>query len=147
MYRIKSSGEIKSQGEIRRLNPNTSLPRKWTDATLEGLGIDKVTISEKPDYNSATHKIVQNTEATQIDGVWTLGWSVEPMAANEIAANDVNVATNLRSSRNALLAETDYLALSDNTMSAEMATYRQALRDITAQAGFPHNVTFPTKPE
>jgi hypothetical protein len=69
------------------------------------------------------------------------------MAANEIAANDVNVATNLRSSRNALLAETDYLALSDNTMSAEMATYRQALRDITAQAGFPHNVTFPTKPE
>ena len=37
----------------------------------------------------------------------------------------------LRFKRNKLLAETDYLALSDQTMSAEMTTYRQALRDIT----------------
>ena len=37
----------------------------------------------------------------------------------------------LRAKRNSLLAQTDYLALSDQTMSAEMTTYRQALRDIT----------------
>jgi hypothetical protein len=37
-------------------------------------------------------------------------------------------------------------ALSDNTMSTEMAAYRQALRDITAQGGFPYSVTWPTKP-
>ena len=37
----------------------------------------------------------------------------------------------LRNIRNNLISETDYLALSDNTMSAEMTTYRQALRDIT----------------
>ena len=55
----------------------------------------------------------------------------------------------LRTKRNALLAETDYLALSDQTLSAEMSTYRQALRDITEgvttleQA---NAVTFPTKP-
>lgn len=52
----------------------------------------------------------------------------------------------IRAERDRLLAETDYLALSDNTMSAAMTTYRQALRDITDQAGFPTSVTWPTKP-
>ena len=37
----------------------------------------------------------------------------------------------LRNKRNALLIETDYLALSDNTMTEEVKTYRQKLRDIT----------------
>ena len=52
--------------------------------------------------------------------------------------------------RNALLAETDYLALSDVTMSSAWTTYRQNLRDIPAQSGFPNDegytVTYPTKP-
>ena len=55
----------------------------------------------------------------------------------------------LRAKRNKLLADTDYLALSDNTMSAEMTTYRQALRDITngiTTAEQANNVTWPTKP-
>lgn len=56
------------------------------------------------------------------------------------------LANKARIERDSLLAETDYLALSDNTMSAAMTTYRQALRDITEQAGFPTNVTWPTKP-
>ena len=56
---------------------------------------------------------------------------------------------NLRAKRDAKLAETDYLALSDNTMSAEMTTYRQALRDITNDLetiADVEAVTFPTKP-
>jgi len=55
----------------------------------------------------------------------------------------------LRAKRNKLLADTDYLALSDNTMSAEMTTYRQALRDITNGLTTVANVeavVFPTKP-
>jgi hypothetical protein len=51
-----------------------------------------------------------------------------------------------RSKRNRLLSDTDWMALSDNTMSTEMASYRQALRDITSQEGFPYSVTWPTKP-
>ena len=56
---------------------------------------------------------------------------------------------NLRAKRNKLLAETDYLALSDNTMSAEMTTYRQSLRDITnglTTVEEVNNITWPTKP-
>jgi hypothetical protein len=55
----------------------------------------------------------------------------------------------LRAKRNKLLADTDYLALSDNTMTEEVRTYRQALRDITEGLTTKEQVeavVFPTKP-
>ena len=51
-----------------------------------------------------------------------------------------------RDKRNRLLADTDWRAGADLTLSAEWVTYRQALRDVTAQAGFPNTITWPTKP-
>ena len=56
----------------------------------------------------------------------------------------------LRVKRNNLLAQTDYLALSDQTMSAEMTTYRQTLRDITnglTTVADVEAVVFPERPE
>jgi len=55
----------------------------------------------------------------------------------------------LRSKRNRLLAETDYLALSDNTLTSAMTTYRTSLRDITnglTTVEDVNAVTWPTKP-
>lgn len=55
----------------------------------------------------------------------------------------------LRAKRNRLLAQTDYLALSDNTLSSDMSTYRQALRDITNGLTTVEDVeavVFPEKP-
>lgn len=52
----------------------------------------------------------------------------------------------VRAERNELLAETDWWAVSDLTMSEEQTAYRQDLRDITEQEGFPLNVVWPTKP-
>ena len=54
----------------------------------------------------------------------------------------------VRKKRNTLLAETDYLALSDVTLSDNWKTYRQELRDITKDSNFPdiNKITFPTKP-
>ena len=52
----------------------------------------------------------------------------------------------LREKRNQLLAETDYLALSDVTLSEDMRTYRQALRDLPANTSDPANPTWPVKP-
>jgi hypothetical protein len=77
--------------------------------------------------------------STEIDAVnaerkaWADGQADRDMAA-------------LRTERDRLLAETDYLALSDQTMSAAMTTYRQALRDITDNATSLDDVTWPTKP-
>lgn len=52
----------------------------------------------------------------------------------------------VRAQRDHLLASTDWTALGDTTMSSAMAAYRQALRDLPAQEGFPHAVTWPSKP-
>ena len=52
----------------------------------------------------------------------------------------------LREQRNRLLAQTDYLALADSTLTDEMRTYRQALRDLPANTSDPANVVWPTKP-
>jgi len=53
----------------------------------------------------------------------------------------------IRSKRDRLLSDTDWMAMSDNTMTPAWASYRQALRDVTAQEGFPFSVDWPTKPE
>jgi len=70
----------------------------------------------------------------------------ETVVENEAPARALS---ELRSIRNRLLAETDYLGASDNTMSSDMATYRQALRDLTNGLDTVEkckDATFPTKP-
>ena len=52
----------------------------------------------------------------------------------------------VRNDRNRRLAETDYLALSDQTLSAGMKTYRQKLRDVPKDNSDPNNITWPSKP-
>ena len=52
----------------------------------------------------------------------------------------------IRMKRNRLLAETDYLALADCTLTDEMRAYRQALRDLPANTEDPTNPVWPTKP-
>ena len=86
--------------------------------------------------------------------------NVVPFTAEEEAAKDAEEATwnngaydraiaDLRSKRNRLLAETDFYALSDVTMSDDMKTYRQDLRDLPSGKDTlekVNNTTFPTKP-
>ena len=69
-----------------------------------------------------------------------------PGCTEEVAVS-ASDAEKARSDRDTLLAETDWWATSDRTMTAEQTAYRQALRDITDQAGFPTDITWPTKPE
>ena len=53
---------------------------------------------------------------------------------------------NVRSERNRKLAETDYLALSDQTLSNNMKNYRDALRDVPSDNSDPDNIDWPVKP-
>jgi hypothetical protein len=59
--------------------------------------------------------------------------------------NETNWAS-LRQQRNRLISETDYLALADATLTDEMSTYRQTLRDLPANTTDPANPVWPTKP-
>jgi hypothetical protein len=86
--------------------------------------------------------------------------NIVPFTAEEEAQRDAEelafangafdrAMADLRQKRNSLLTATDYLALSDNTLSADMTTYRQSLRDITdglTTLDEVNAVTFPTKP-
>lgn len=74
----------------------------------------------------------------------TLDQSVVDAVAAELVTE--NSWTNLRTKRNQLIAETDYLALSDVTLTDEMSTYRQTLRDLPANTSDPANPVWPTKP-
>ena len=76
--------------------------------------------------------------------------TAEEIEQQEIYLRDVLPAIELeklRVKRNQLLAETDYLALTDATLTDEMRTYRQALRDLPANTSDPANPVWPTKPE
>ena len=74
----------------------------------------------------------------------TLDQSLVDAAAAELVTE--NAWSNLRTKRTKLLTETDYLALVDSTLSTDMRTYRQALRDLPANTSDPANPTWPTKP-
>ena len=64
-YRIRSTGEVKTQGQIRSDHPNTSLPKVWTEATCDSLGIDPVLPSPQP-TPSADYKVVVRDGVTPI---------------------------------------------------------------------------------
>ena len=163
-YRIRSTGEVKSQGQIRSDNPNVSLPKVWNDSVNEALGIDPVLASPKPEPSGDDKVVVRDGVTQDSNGNWVYAWTESEMFVEytndegdvitvqaqkdaKTAADTAELAARERSTRNALLAETDHYALSDVTMSADMTTYRQALRDVPQQETFPASITWPTKPE
>ena len=90
-------------------------------------------------------KIKDNVGAFDANGNQVeLDQAVVDTAAAELATE--NAWNGLRTKRNQLLAETDYLALSDATLSEDMRTYRQALRDLPDNTSDPANPTWPVKP-
>jgi len=82
------------------------------------------------------------------EGHYHLTWDGSAILKDDTALTAYQTAEkwkSVRNDRNRRLAETDYLALSDQTLSTEMNTYRQALRDVPTQTD-PDNITWPSKP-
>ena len=126
-------------GDLRRDNPRTSFPKHVPTDMLADYGVYPVVRAAVPQSDPLVQSLVVHSTPTEAAGQWVLGYDV--VQKTEDMAGD-----NIRRERNRLLSETDWMALSDNTMTPEWATYRQALRDITSQEGFPYNVEWPTKP-
>lgn len=184
-YRIRSTGEVKSQGQIRSMHPNVSLPKVWNNNVYETLGIDPILPSNKPAPSGEYKVIVRDGVKQDVNGNWIYSWvendvfkeytydryldadgnelsdedkdsydrietvtvTVQEQKDAKVAADNAALASTERATRDELLKATDHFALSDVTMSSEMATYRQALRDVPQQSGFPNTITWPTKPE
>lgn len=77
-----------------------------------------------------------------------IGWSYVDgvLASPPDTRTDAELAEDVRYVRDIKLAATDWSALGDVAMTDEMRTYRQALRDVPAQAGFPRTIEWPTSP-
>lgn len=132
--------------ELMQDNPNTSFPDKVSDEFLEQYNIYPVRPTEIPQpFNNITQNAAPS-DPILLKGKWIQDWKITNATDEEVEQRLGDLKQNARATRNQLLAETDWMALSDVTMTAEMAAYRQALRDITSQAGYPTNIVWPTKP-
>lgn len=135
-------------GDLRRDNPNTSFPKNIPEETMASYGMYPVGYEAAPDYNPLTHRIQHSDIPSLVGGEWKLTKTIVALTDQQIANAAASQAESMRKKRNALIAETDWQALSDVTMSADMTTYRQALRDITSHANWPNlnKDDWPTKP-
>jgi len=135
-------------GDLRRDNPNTSFPKTVPETTMAFYGMHPVSYEAAPDYDPLTHRLQHSTVPSLVDGEWKLTKTVVALTADQIADATSAKAAEMRKVRDALLAETDYFALTDVTMDAAMTSYRQALRDITSHANWPYltDADWPTKP-
>ena len=157
-----STGEIKTQGEWRQANKHMSLPRVWTADTLTDLELTAVLAAPKPSCTDLQN-VVSDGVTTDANGNTVEAWSVVDKFADTTDADGVvttkaehetaytarlvaDKETSIRNDRDRRIALTDWTASTDVTMTAEMTTYRQALRDVPAQAGFPNTITWPEAP-
>ncbi len=164
-YRVQETGTIASASGLRSCFPNVSFPKDGiTDDILEHLGVDKILSSKRP-TTTAYQTVNEGSPVQNSDGDWVENWVVTDMFSDTFDADgnsvtreqqeadyqqklDEEKAANNRLERNHRLTETDWWAVADRTMTSEETAYRQALRDITSHANWPHldEADWPTKP-
>ena len=163
------SGQVMYESEFRAYTKANGGP-SWditTTEVLEALGADVV--FEGPQATGGTvYQYSQASGVEQVDGKWytkhilgpvftdTAATETEPAktaAENEAAykaTKDAEQAKSVRTTRDTKLAECDWRVIkaaeTATTLDAAWATYRQALRDVTAQSGFPWTITWPDAP-
>lgn len=134
--------------DYRGIFPNTSFPPSGISAEfMAENGCLPVTVWKQ--HDNATQKLVSVDPYIEDGQVYTV--QVADKAQEELdaeaQAKDMKAATLIRTERNRKLAESDWTQLADSTANKDVwATYRQALRDIPAQAGFPWDITWPVEP-
>ena len=130
-YRNRADGSLVTKSQLKAENTNTSFPKVWKAATLDGLGVDSVLASEKPEVGE--YEVAVADGAVQSEGNWVEAWKVQPMfAATEDATVDEQIAEYeaqmLQSKRQSLSATNESLRLQLDqigvygVMSAAVAT-------------------------
>lgn len=161
--RIRETGAVVYENEFRAMFPNTSMPKPLTEAIINDFGGDVV--FEGPQATGGDHyQYSQAAGVEQINGKWYTKYILGPVftdttaedgtvvtaAENEAAykaMKDAEQAKAVRTQRGEKLKDSDWTQVADAPVDqAAWATYRQALRDITGQEGFPWTITWPTEP-
>jgi hypothetical protein len=130
--------------DLRLQNKNTSWPTQISDEVAADFGVFLVTPAPQPVDNYTIN--LQRTAIKQ-GNKWLEQWIETPATPEQITERTDNKASEARSERNRRLADCDWTQLPDVPVNTEAwATYRQELRDVSAQSGFPWNVQWPETP-
>lgn len=145
---VKVTDSLPEKYSIQKLradNPNVSFPTDPTEATLAEWGVFTLHAGVQPVVDHT--KNITEGQPQLIDGKWTQTWVTSDATEQEIAERFARQSASVRDSRQVLLSASDWTQLPDAPLTdakrQAWSTYRQALRDITAQAGFPWNITWP----
>ena len=123
-------------GDLRRDNPNTSFPRQIPDETLAEYGVVKVKPADQPSFDSIVER-PKELLPVLIEGEWVQQWTSELYA---------DASDRARRHRDNLLSQSDWTQVSDAPVDkAVWAVYRQSLRDVPEQEGFPNNIIWPVE--
>jgi hypothetical protein len=115
-----------------------------TEANNSGETLEVVVDEATPSYDEHTQKLITASGPVLENGQWVIKFQVVNKTADELAEQDARQAEAVRQDRNARLAASDWTQLADAPVDdLAWATYRQALRDVPNQAGFPWNVVWP----
>jgi hypothetical protein len=146
--RIRQTGAVMYEAEFRAYQQANGGPTwgQTTEEILNSLGADVV--FEGPQAQPTRYQVAFADGVKQINGKWYTEYSVADMDAEAIAAKDTEQAKSVRQQRTEKLKDSDWTQVADAPVDqAAWATYRQALRDITAQSSFPWDIQWPTQPE
>lgn len=131
---------------FRQLYPNTSFPAILTPETVEPFDCGLYDFSGQPTPGKY-EKVVEAAPVKNSSGVWIQSWAVVAMNDAEKAQADADKENQVRADRNGRLSVCDWTQLPDSPADkTAWATYRQELRDVTKQAGFPWDVIWPVAP-
>ena len=150
MYILTSNNSVSkfpySLEELRSDNPQTSFPLEMSAEELAEWGVYSVEEQNPPAYNEQTETI-ELQPPSLVNGVWVQGWLIAQASAEEIQRRTTAKAALQRAERNRVLTKTDYTQCLDfpgnDSERASYAVFRQALRDVPEQAGFPWDVVWP----
>ena len=146
--RIRETGAVVFDNEFRQYaqTQGAVFGTPLTEEFINQYGGDIV--FEGPQASGGTvYQYSQRDGVEQIDGKWYTKYSVSDLDQEARDALDLNQSRSVRSTRNTKLAECDWTQIADATVDkAAWATYRQALRDIPTQTGFPWDIQWPEAP-
>lgn len=145
--RIRATGAVMFESELRAYLLANDGPAYdvLTPEVMEAIGVDPVL--EGPQAQPTRYQVAFRDGVEQIDGQWYTKYSVTDMDDEAKAATDAAQAQSIRDQRKTKLADSDWTQVADSPVDKEAwAAYRQALRDITVQAGFPWDINWPVAP-
>lgn len=130
-------------------NLDTSFPYDLTDELLSEYNIYRVKQTPKPPF-SIDFQVCEEQTPVLVDGEWCQSWVVRSKTPEEMEVSRKETEVQVRQRRNQLLVESDWVVAKsyefNEPVPQEWKDYRQALRDIPQQQGFPFVVNYPEKP-